>query len=80
MLLQCPGLAPTLAPVHRSFTALLSEYDLIDMPMTDLEYLALFLGADPYVYLRGIDRQDWMQRIVPLSIRLAVAVARALPL
>jgi hypothetical protein len=68
MLLQCPGLAPTFAPVHRSFTALLSEYDLIDIPMTDFEYLALILGADPCVYLQGIDRQDWMQQIVPLSI------------
>jgi hypothetical protein len=48
--------------------------------MTDFEYLSLFLGADPCVYLQGIDRQDWMQRIVPLSIRLVVTVAHALPL
>ena len=45
MLLQCPGLAPALAPIHRAFSALLSEYDIIDIPMTHFDYLSLLLGT-----------------------------------
>ena len=82
MLLQCPGLAPALAPIHRNFqvTALLSEYDLLDIPMTHFDYLSLLLGTDPCLYLHGIDRLDWITRVVPLSIRLAGIVARDLSL
>ena len=80
MLLQCPGLAPALAPIHRIFSALLSEYDLIDIPMTDFDYLSLLLGTDPCLYLQGIDRLDWVTRVVPLSIRLAGILARDLSL
>jgi hypothetical protein len=64
MLLQCPGLAPALDPIHRAFTVL---YDIIDIPMTHFEYLSLLLGTDPCLYLHGIDRLDWMKRLVPLS-------------
>ena len=80
MLLQCPGLAPALASIHRNFTALLSEYDLLDIPMTHFDYLSLLLGTDPCLYLHGIDRLDWITRVVPLSIRLAGIVARDLSL
>ena len=65
MFLQCPGLAPTLDPIHRAFNALISEYDIIDIPMTHFEYLSLLLGADPCLYLQGIDRLDWITRLVP---------------
>ena len=71
MLLQCPGLTPALAPIYRTFSDLLSEYDLIDIPMTNFDYLSLLLGTDPFPYLQGTDRMDWTTRIVPLSIRLA---------
>ena len=78
MLLQCPGLAPILAPLHVAFTDLLSDYDLLDIPMTDFEYLSLLLATDPCAYLQGLDRMDWLQRLVPLSIRFVLAVDRAL--
>ena len=80
MLLQCPGLAPALDPIHRNFTALLSEYDILDIPMTHFDYLSLLLGTDPCLYLQGIDRLDWITRVVPLSIRLTGIVARDLSL
>jgi hypothetical protein len=80
MLLQCPGLAPALAPIYGAFSDLLSEYDLIDIPMTYFNYLSLLLGTDPFPYLQGTDRMDWITRIVPLSIRLAGIVARDLSL
>ena len=80
MLLQCPGFAPALAPIHRDFTALLSEYDLLDIPMTHFDYLSLLLGTDPCLYLHGIDRLEWITRVVPISIRLAGIVARDLSL
>jgi hypothetical protein len=67
MILRCPGRSPPLTTIHRDFTDLLSEYDLIDIPMTDSEYLSLLDGTDPCLYLRGIDRLDWMKRLVPLS-------------
>ena len=80
MLLQYPGLAPALAPIHRNFTVLLSEYDLLDIPMTHFDYLSLLLGTDPCLYLHGIDRLDWITRVIPLSISLAGIVARDLSL
>ena len=80
MLLQCPGLAPVLAPIHQAFSALLSEYDIIDIPMTHFDYLSLLLGTDPCLYLQGVDRLDWITRAVLLSIRLAGIIARSLPL
>jgi hypothetical protein len=80
MLLQCPGLRPTLSPLLRDFTDLLSAYDLIDVPMTHSEYLSLLLGTDPCTYLHGIDRLEWISSIIPLSIRLVRAVAHALSL
>jgi hypothetical protein len=70
----------TLAPIHRNFTVLLSEYDLLDIPMTHFDYLSLLLGTDPCLYLHGIDRLDWIIRVVPLSIRLAGIVVRDLSL
>jgi hypothetical protein len=48
--------------------------------MTYFDYLSLLLGTDPLLYLQGIDRMDWITRIVPLSIRLADIVARDLSL
>ena len=55
MLLQCPGLTPALAPIYRTFSDLLSEYNLIDIPMTNFDYLSLLLGTDPLPYLQGTD-------------------------
>ena len=79
MFLDCPRLAVTLSPSFADFLTLLTDYELQTTPLPPLDYLSLLLAADPSPWLRGLDRLEWFDHIVPISIAVARTVSQALP-
>jgi hypothetical protein len=79
MFLDCPRLVISLSPSFADFLTLLTGYELHTTPLSTLHYLSLLLAADPSPWLRGLDRLEWLNHIVPTSIAVALTVSRPLP-